>query len=194
MIDVGAGAGFFVEAAHRWGIDCTGLEGSVEGVTLAGRRYAGLDLRHHQLEETFPFPDAVFSVALLNQVIEHLTAETARHALTEVFRVLRPTGLVLVLSPSRFNRAEARADPTHAHLYSPRELTALLRATGFTDVRGLNSPLPVLGGGRLGLGLIRALFALLPAERLSATASCAAYKPSAGGAEPTAASLQTDPS
>ena len=179
ILDVGAGAGFFVEAAHRWGMPCTGLEGSPEGLAAARARFPELDMREQRLEHPFSLPDAHFEVALLNQVVEHLAVNDARLALNEVRRVLRPGGILLVYSPSRFNRIEAEADPTHRHLYSPRELARLLSEIGFVDIEASDAPLPLLGRTRLRFGLMRVLFKLWPVERLSATANCVARNPGA---------------
>lgn len=177
LLDLGAGCGYLVEAAQRWGIPSVGLEGSAEAIALARRRAPALDMRQHLLSEPVPFDSASFQTVVLNQVIEHLEPPVMTSALREAWRVLAPGGMVLITSPSCFNRYEWRIDPTHINLLSPSQLGAHLRDAGFTGIEPFDAPLPVFGRGRLGTGLAVGLFKVLRLERLSATANAIAYKP-----------------
>jgi SAM-dependent methyltransferase len=49
---------------------------------------------------TLPFEDASFDGTLMNEVLEHV-ADEAR-ALSEIFRVLKPGGVLVVISPNRW--------------------------------------------------------------------------------------------
>lgn len=177
IIDVGAGLGYFVEAAQRWGLECRGIEGSSDAVEMALKRYPGINLIRHSLSDRFPFADETFSVALFNQVIEHLEPEVGRHALQEIHRVLRPNGMLLLMSPSRYNDKERRDDPTHIHMYSPRELRVVLHEAGFGAITALDEPLPILGTTALGRTILGKVFQLVPWDRLSASANARAFKP-----------------
>ncbi len=101
FIDCGCGAGDYVLAlASRHGIDAIGIEYSTDKVRQAHRRH---ELRDRVLEgnlEAIPFPDGDFDAALLNEVLEHLPDE--RKALTEITRVLRRGGHLIVFSPNRW--------------------------------------------------------------------------------------------
>jgi SAM-dependent methyltransferase len=177
ILDIGCGLGFFVECCYRFGVPCTGIEGSAYAVEAARKREPGLDVRQHYLEDSLPFPDGSFSMVVCNQVIEHLPATTARHALREAYRVLSGGGAIFVYSPSIFNRTQAQ-DPTHINLHSPRSLKAELTAAGFGQVRGLNNPLKFTRGPLTPLNhVIRALFTIVPVSFLSSTANCMATKP-----------------
>ncbi len=176
VLDVGAGVGFFVECASRWGIRCSGIEGSQAGVEIARARVHDLDIRQHFLSEPFPFADASFQSVLMNQVIEHLEPPVALTALRESFRVLKPNGLLLVLSPNLHNALERDSDPTHINMYTPGTLSALVRRIGFREVRALDFALPAFGTSRLGRRLANAAFRITRWDRLSATANCAARK------------------
>jgi SAM-dependent methyltransferase len=179
ILDVGAGPGLFTEAAGQWGFECVGLEGSAEGVAMATARCPWLDIRHHLLSEPMPLEGATFNTVLINQVIEHLEPTVASIAVAESFRVLKPGGTLMVMSPSKFNKYEAEADPTHINLMTPGELEALVRSKGFVEVEALNSPLPLLGGSRIARWVVTAIYELTRWERLSATANCIARKPEA---------------
>ena len=176
MLDIGCGLGLFVECCYKFGIPCIGLEGSEYAVQAVKKREPNLDIRHHYLEEPFPFEDETFSMVMCNQVIEHLTRETARNALRESYRVLSEGGTIIVYSPSIYNLKQSM-DPTHINLHSPKSLNRELEEAGFKNVKSFNKSLKF----ELGLlnplnKLIRALFTLFPFPFLSATANCIATK------------------
>ena len=160
-----------------WGLDCEGIDGSHDAVALARLRNPKLRIRQHFLSEPFPFASETFQTVIMNQVIEHLEPTVAQRAVREIFRVLRPEGMALINSPSRFNRHERDNDPTHINMYSPKELQTLVREAGFEKVEALNRPLWLLGGSRLGKRLVSAAFRASRADWLSATANCRAFKP-----------------
>lgn len=176
ILDIGCGLGFFVECCYRFGVPCIGIEGSAYAVEAARKREPALDIRQHYLEDPFPFSDGSFSMAVCNQVIEHLPAATARHALREAYRVLSEGGAIFVYSPSMFNRKQAQ-DPTHINLHSPRSLKQELIAAGFRKVQSFNNPLKFNRGLLSPLNhLVRAFFTVVPLSFLSSTANCMAVK------------------
>jgi SAM-dependent methyltransferase len=176
ILDVGAGAGFLVECAAQWGLDCKGIEGSPAAIQIAGVRCPSLQLTQVFLSDPFPFETGSFQTVIMNQVIEHLEKDVAHSALCESFRVLRNRGAILVFSPSRFNTYEARADPTHINMLSPAELRAALCKAGFRQIVAMDAPLWLLGDHRIGRALMWRIFRATGWERLSATANCRAYR------------------
>ena len=177
ILDLGAGCGYLVETIHRWGLECVGLEGSDNAVKIARQRCPEIDIRQFLLSEPLPFKCNYFSTVIMNQVIEHLEPSVANSCISEVFRVLRPGGALIVFSPSRFNKCEKLEDPTHIHMYSPGELRSFLSSKGLTGILPEDSPLPLLGNSRLGRFLMSVLFRVTRWERLSSSANCIAYKP-----------------
>lgn len=177
ILDLGAGCGYLIEAANRWNIPAIGLEGSETAVGMAKSRAQNLDIRIHALSNPIPFPADHFNTVVLNQVIEHLDPEIALAVLKEAHRVLSPRGMLFITSPSRFNTKERDADPTHINLMSPADLRQIVLESGFHRTISFNSPLPMLGLSRLGLGLMELLFKIAPIDRLSATANLLAFKP-----------------
>lgn len=175
ILDIGAGTGLFVEACQRYGLSCVGLEGSADAVETARRRYPA-DIRQHFLSRALPFEDAMFSVAVCNQTIEHLTPEIARHVLCECLRVLRPQGLVAIYSPCRHDPVQA-GEPTHINLYTPTRLREEVLAAGFTGYRAMDVARPVFGGGRLMRALASSVFRASQWDVLSESANCLAHKP-----------------
>jgi len=176
ILDVGAGCGFIVEGAVRWGISCKGIDGSAEAVAIARERYPEMDIRQHLLSDPMPFSDQSFQTVIINQVIEHLEPEVARRVLKETCRVLRPGGMLAVTSPCKYNKYEKEVDPTHINLYSPGELSDLLVECGFAKVIPINSALHLLGGNRLAAYIMNTLWKMTKWDRWSATANALAYK------------------
>ena len=177
ILDVGAGVAQLLEAAQRWNLDCLGLEGSAEAIDIARGRCSSLKLEQHFLSDPFPLGDCTFQTIFLNQVIEHLEAAVAEACISECYRVLRPGGLLIVMSPNKYNKYERDADPTHICLYSPSSLKRLLASKSFTDIRPLDAPMDILGKNVVGKQIMKVVFKLTKWERLSGSANCMAWKP-----------------
>jgi len=138
LLDVGFGAGTFLEAARRGGWAAEGVEMSPDAV--AGARALGFDAFHGTLAEA-RYPEAHFDVVIASEVVEHVI--DVRAMLEEIHRILRPGGLLWATTPHG-RGISARllgtgwsvvAPPEHVQLFSVGGLRALLRAAGFRDVR-----------------------------------------------------------
>jgi len=156
ILDCGCGAGEYVRALLARGADAWGVEFDARKLAARGGEELAARLSVGDLE-ALAFPDASFDVALANEVLEHVPDDAA--ALAEVHRVLRPGGLLVVLSPTRlypfethgvFWRGTGRRVPHTlpfvpwlplrlgtrlfdywARNYWPWELRALVRRAGF---------------------------------------------------------------
>ncbi len=179
VVDVGAGLGFFAEACGRYGLRCVGLEGSRYAVEMALQRYP-MDIRQHLLERVFPPDLEGAAVVVCNQTVEHLKTNVADHVLREAHRVLRPGGLLVVTSPCYYNRQQ-RMEQTHINLYTPTRLRAAVLGAGFSRYLANDAPRQILGKGRLGRWLVRMTFRVWPADWLSDSADCLAYKDEQSG-------------
>lgn len=150
VLDVGCGPGFYcAELAAEVGTSgrVVGVDASEAMLGLAQRRCAGLaqvELRPSDAT-TLPAADGEFDAALSVQVLEYVA--DVGPALSELHRVLRPGGRVLVWDidwatlsmhtedPQRNARVLAAWDE---HLHDPvlpRTLAPRLRAAGFAGVR-----------------------------------------------------------
>ncbi len=175
ILDLGAGLGLFVEACSRYGLKCIGLEGSEYAVEAARQRYP-MEIYHHYLSQRFPFEDDSFSVVMCNQTIEHVARETADYVLKESHRVLKGGGAFIINSPCYYNGSE-RKEKDHINLYTPSSLRRAVLAAGFTRYVAVDYPRPLLGQNRNAMRIVRLIFRFFPADFLSATANCIAYKP-----------------
>jgi 2-polyprenyl-3-methyl-5-hydroxy-6-metoxy-1,4-benzoquinol methylase len=149
VLDLGCGAGEFSAALAGAGATPIAVDVAEEALRRARERVPGLDARLWRAGEPLPAADVSVDAVWAGEVIEHV-ADVAPW-LSEVRRVLRPRGtlllttpahgpltmLALALSPRRFAaHFEPRSD--HLRFYSRRTLRALLDDLGF-DVAALRS-------------------------------------------------------
>lgn len=154
LLDVGSYPGHLALLARikGWNVSAISLAGERFGDTSFENRMveAGIDLRTLDIErERFPFNDECFDAVFFNETLEHL-AFNPFHALSEIWRVLRREGM-LILSVPNLSRFDVRwsvalgrsthlplsspmeqifpADICHRHIreYTPREVRYLLQ-------------------------------------------------------------------
>jgi ubiquinone/menaquinone biosynthesis C-methylase UbiE len=99
LIDCGCGAGEYVLSLERLGVDALGIEYDAEKVRQFRKRHPTShrvcvgDLSNAGLM------NSSFDVAVLNEVLEHIPDDGA--ALSEVHRILKDNGTLIVFSPNR---------------------------------------------------------------------------------------------
>lgn len=96
VLEVGAGAGAFLEKLRRAGVSATGIELNEAAVRQARER--GLDLRHVALEE-FEAAGQGYDVVCSFQVLEHLASP--RQFLQRCLQLLRPGGRLIISTPNQ---------------------------------------------------------------------------------------------
>ena len=96
-VDVGCGAGEFTTALRETGAMPVGVDVAREALRRAAERDPALDLRPWAHGEPLPAEDASFDVAWAGEVLEHVV--DVAPWLSEVRRVLRPGGELLVSTP-----------------------------------------------------------------------------------------------
>jgi len=80
--------------------------------------------------EDLPFINDYFDFVFCSEVIEHLN--NPQQALSEINRVLKDQGILLITTPSKHSFIEKmRRDPQHLHLWSPKEFKLMLKNYGF---------------------------------------------------------------
>ena len=161
VLDCGCGTGQYMEALLQLGANAYGVE--YDGAKVAAfqnghprfaRRVQTGDI------ESMEFPDASFDLVLLNEVLEHVPNEN--QALQEIYRVLKPGGMLIIFAPNRMYPFETHSVvvkygnlrlPIYfpfipyiplwvgqrifryiARNYWPYQLRQLVRANGFTIV------------------------------------------------------------
>jgi SAM-dependent methyltransferase len=144
VLDLGCGAGRFVAALQAAGAEAIGVELAEAALERARRVAPGADLRRVEPDGSLPLAHGEVDLVWCSEVLEHVVDTTG--LLTEVRRVLRPGGRLLLTVPDHgrlkrtllaLARHEAHYDPLgqHVRFYTRRSLTGVLTATGFADVR-----------------------------------------------------------
>jgi ubiquinone/menaquinone biosynthesis C-methylase UbiE len=149
VLDVGCGAGEFSAALLEAGAQPVAVDVAAEALRRARERVPALDARLWREGQPLPAEDASFDVAWAGEVIEHVT--DVAPWLSELRRVLRPRGTLLVTTPDHGRgtllalalsgrRFAAHFDPRadHVRFFSRRTLHELLDDLGF-DVAELRS-------------------------------------------------------
>lgn len=129
VLEIGCGAGFFLERLQHQGKQVRGLELNAAAATLARSR--GLAVEQASLEEFAVSGAERFEAVCLFQVLEHVAApvQFLGHALT----CLRPGGLLLVSVPNmagilgRLAPLVANVPPHHVSRWTPEALRRLAR-------------------------------------------------------------------
>lgn len=128
VIEIGCGAGHFLERLRQNGVQAVGLEPDEALVRHAQRLYPGLRIR---VGDRCPPEDrSAFSTAVTIDVLEHI--EDPRPLLRSLNDALAPDGLLLVVVPAH-PWLYGRKDRMHGHFrrYSRRRLASEVRETGF---------------------------------------------------------------
>ncbi len=145
MLDLGCGEGLFAGELLRAGAEVLAADVAEEPLRRAQARNPGLRTLLIDGEGEWDLADASFDVVWAGEVIEHV-ADTSRW-LSELRRVLRPGGLLLLSTP-QLGRAQLlsaalsrrafgrRFDPQgdHLHHYDRTTLSALIASFGFEQL------------------------------------------------------------
>lgn len=136
ILDVGCAYGLVLarmpDRFERFGVDI-----SEHAIREARRRYPAATFAIGGAEDPLPFEPGSFDVVLCNDVIEHL--ERPSHALANIWRGLKPGGLLYLNTPNlnsirRRFFAKADAAEHHISLFAHDDLRWLLDRLGFDVV------------------------------------------------------------
>ena len=138
LLDVGCGAGTFMQSARRAGWDVVGVE--VSATAAEHNRAEGFEVFNGELAEA-RYPEGRFDVVVVSEVLEHVSEPRA--VLVEVLRVTRPGGLLWATTPDGRGfsaralglKWSAVSPPEHLQLFSRGAVEALLVEVGFVRAR-----------------------------------------------------------
>ena len=141
LLDVGCGFGFFLREMKNQGWQVEGGEIAPAGIRYTRERW-NIPVHDQPLEE-LGIADNVFDVVTLFYVIEHVADPI--QLLTEVNRILKPGGLVLLRWPHSTplvkllgpfsKKLDLYHTPYHLYDFAPDTVRALLRRTGFDYIK-----------------------------------------------------------
>jgi SAM-dependent methyltransferase len=145
VLEAGCGEGYGADLIAGVANHVIGLDYDEPAVAHVRARYPRVDMRHGNLA-ALPLSEGAVDVVVNFQVIEHLWDQS--QFVSECFRVLRPSGLLMVSTPNRITfspGSDTPLNPFHTRELNAAELTELLVAAGFT----VASMLGVFHGSRL---------------------------------------------
>ena len=137
VLDVGCGTGTLaMEVARR-----VGRAGRVAGVdpgteqiararAKAARRHLPIDFQIGVIEQ-LPFADQTFDVVLSTLMMHHLPTSLKRQGLSEIARVLKPGGRLVIADFKRKQERQGQAARFHAGGSGLQDLAALVKEAGF---------------------------------------------------------------
>lgn len=138
LLDVGFGAGSFLEAAARGKWEPFGIEISQTATEHARAR--GFNVLCGQLDQA-GYPDNYFDVVIASELLEHVLRP--RLLLEGIARILRPGGLLWATTPHGRGLSarllgvhwSAVSPPEHLQLFSNKSVQQLLAGAGFQRIR-----------------------------------------------------------
>lgn len=143
VLDVGCATGYFLEVASERGWDVAGVELSAYSAGLAAVKF-GERIFNGSLEQA-AFHDGAFDLVTLSDLIEHVPHPLA--FLHEVRRILKPGGLVMIVTPDLGSLSErvmkgkwSHYKVEHLYYFSAATLTACLEKAGFVPVMTGSAP------------------------------------------------------
>lgn len=151
ILDVGSAPGHFIVLLKELGYDVIGVDINPDRCMKFFKKY-NVEVRKVDIEtEKLPFEDRSFDFVLFLEMLEHLRINPL-HALREIRRVLKPTGMLILTTPNitlpkrihfllgksyqgnpakEFAKLEKIGHMGHIRLYTLSEIKELLRFTGF---------------------------------------------------------------
>lgn len=104
VLDVGCGAGRHLLYLAQNGVDAHGFDFSESAVAELKENLdelgAEADVQVADMAEKFPYDGEQFDAVLAIRSIHHADLDTINHSVDEMFRVLRPSGLIYVQVPT----------------------------------------------------------------------------------------------
>lgn len=139
ILDIGCGTGSLLLAFKERGWKVFGVDTSEKACRLAVKTIGG-NVSNCTLKSC-SFPDGYFDVVFLNHVLEHMSSPN--EDFVEISRILKDSGVVFVYTPNvdsyqfevtcgKWLHLDA---PRHLILYSPNNISMLLRNAGFEVVK-----------------------------------------------------------
>ena len=148
VLDVGCGTGTLaIEVQQRvgatgrvFGVD-PGAQQIARARSKAARRNLPIDFRIGVIEH-LAFPDQTFDVVLCTLMTHHLPDDLKPQGLSEIARVLKPGGRLVIADFKRKEERQGQAARFHAGGSGIQDLAALVKDAGFSQVETEEMQLP----------------------------------------------------
>jgi len=107
VLDLGCGSGRHVVYLAKHGFEVYGFDLSKEGIRLAKQwlkeKNLKAKLKVGDMNKKFPYRDKFFDAIICVQVLHHNTARKIKKVISEIYRVLKPSGYLFVTVPKSRN-------------------------------------------------------------------------------------------
>jgi SAM-dependent methyltransferase len=127
ILDLGCGSGRHIVYLAQRGFEVYGLDAAPQGLALTRewleKEGLNAELCEQSMFAPFPYPDAFFDGVFSIQVIHHGLAAQVQGAASELQRVLKPGGLLLVTVPRGQSERSRQINSVEVepHTYVPQE-------------------------------------------------------------------------
>jgi SAM-dependent methyltransferase len=147
LVDLGAGPGYMVEKLLQRGIDTLAVDSSAASVDFLNQRFR--EKPHFLGAQASPIEkmsvrDETADIVLLIETVEHLDDKILSKVLSEAYRILRSSGVIVVTTPHEENLAENQIicpncgcvfhSVQHVRSLSATSLKEILEIAGFKTV------------------------------------------------------------
>lgn len=140
-LDIGCGYGVLVKKMLEYGWRSYGIDIS-EFAIMQGRKFYGdIDIRL-ATSDKLPFPNDEFGYMTCLDVIEHLSDEEINKTTVEMYRCLKPGGIIFLATPNVYDNClidvnserYIEKDVTHINYKSSHDLYHLFKKVNFSKV------------------------------------------------------------
>lgn len=97
ILDLGCGNGYFISSIKNKSNELYGVDVSEQAIEAAKKRCTNVHFIKIKVGDRLPFENNYFDVVTLFHVLEHVDSE--KRIIAEIFRVLKPGGLLFLSSP-----------------------------------------------------------------------------------------------
>ncbi len=136
VLDIGCGRGEWLEKCIENDLDSVGIDSDEQMINFCLDN--GLKVEKGDLFQVLPLiPSSTYTLVSCFHVIEHLTSDQIFILFSEIYRILKDDGIVLIETPSIDNLLVScktfYLDPTHINHINPEGVLFLLNNIGFYD-------------------------------------------------------------
>lgn len=141
VLDLGCGEGYGTYLLSKDAKKVIGLDVDPEIIDHASKKYSAPTISFELYDGTkIPYPDNYFDAITVFQVIEHVDNDV--YFVSEIYRVLKPKGLVILTTPNRKLRLwswQKPWNPYHKREYDPIFLRICLEKYFVVDIKGIKA-------------------------------------------------------